>query len=83
MSHANSLHQLSAKVSGIDVAKVVRRYDRHVDYVWVPKGVKVSTWQVLSGPGLVWRRVHGVRVPVWTGIIPSDHSPVVADLRFG
>ena len=62
---------------------MVRRNNKHVDYVWVPKGAHVSTWAVLSGPGLAWRRVDGVRVPLWTGIIPSDHSPVVADLRFG
>ncbi|MGV8907963.1 MAG: endonuclease/exonuclease/phosphatase family protein [Propionicimonas sp.] len=80
---AASLHQMVAKVAGRDVAKVVRRNGRHVDYVWVPKGVKVSTWRVLSGPGLAWHRVQGERVPIWTGIIPSDHSPVVADLRFG
>lgn len=80
---AASLHQLSAKVAGVGVAKVVRRNDRHVDYVWVPRGVTVSAWQVLSGPDLAWRRVRGVRVPLWTGIIPSDHSPVLADLRFG
>lgn len=80
---ASSLHQMSAKVAGSAVAKVVRRSDRHVDYVWVPNGVTVSAWRVLSGPDVAWRRVHGVRVPIWTGIVPSDHSPVVADLRFG
>ena len=80
---AASLHQMSAKVAGSGVAKVVRCSGSHVDYVWVPKGAHVSTWQVLSGPGLAWRRVRGVRMPIWTGTIPSDHSPVVADLRFG
>jgi endonuclease/exonuclease/phosphatase family metal-dependent hydrolase len=79
---ASSLHQLVAKVAGRPVAKVIRRSGRHIDYVWVPRGVRVSSWQVLSGPGVEWRRVRGVRVPTWTGIIPSDHSPVVADLRF-
>lgn len=83
VARANSLHQMSAKVKGADEARVVRRIGTHVDYVWVPKVVHVSAWQVLSGPGLEWRKVRGVRVPVWTGIIPSDHSPVVADLRFG
>lgn len=83
VSGANSLHQMSARVAGTDVARVVRRNGTHLDYVWVPGGVQVSTWQVLSGPGLTWRRVRGVRVPMWTTTIPSDHSPVVADLRFG
>lgn len=79
---ADSLHQLSAKVAGRDVAKVVRRSGRRIDYVWLPAGTRVDTWQVLSGPGVRWQQVRGVRVPVWTGIIPSDHSPVVADIRF-
>ena len=79
---ANSLHQLSGKVAGRYVAKVVRRSGRQIDYVWVPEGARVRTWQVLSGPGVAWRRVRGVRVPTWTGVVPSDHSPVVAELRF-
>lgn len=79
---ANSLHQMSGKVAGRWVAKVVRRAGKHIDYVWVPSGTRVDTWQVLSGPGVRWQQVRGERVPVWQGIIPSDHSPVVADVRF-
>ncbi len=79
---ASSLNGMEAKVAGTRVAKVVRRSGMHIDYVWVPKGVQVESWGVLSGPGVRWRRIHGERVPQWGGIIPSDHSPVVADLRF-
>ena len=79
---ANSLNRMVARVAGQDVAKVVQRTGSHIDYVWVPKGTRVSTWEVLSGPEVGWRHVSGVKVPVWTGIIPSDHSPVAAELRF-
>lgn len=79
---ASSLQQMTARVAGVEVAKVVRRTERRIDYVWVPRATTVRTWAVVSGPGVRWQRVHGERVPMWTGIIPSDHSPVVADLRF-
>ncbi|PKQ24527.1 MAG: hypothetical protein CVT65_02580 [Actinobacteria bacterium HGW-Actinobacteria-5] len=79
---ASSLQQMTARVAGVEVAKVVRRTDRRIDYVWVPKGTTVRAWAVLSGPGVGWQRVRGLRVPTWTGIVPSDHSPVFADLRF-
>lgn len=79
---AASLHKMSAKVDGKDVAKVVRRNGVHIDYVWVPEDAEVRSWATVSGPNVEWRKVRGERVPVWTGIIPSDHSPVVADIRF-
>jgi endonuclease/exonuclease/phosphatase family metal-dependent hydrolase len=79
---ANSLNRMVAKVAGQDVARAVQRSGSHIDYVWVPKGTRVSTWEVLSGPGVTWRNISGARVPMWTGIIPSDHSPVAAELRF-
>ncbi len=79
---ASSLNQMAASIAGQDEARVVRRTGTHIDYVWVPKGTRVSTWRVLSGPGVSWRSIRGVRVPVWTEIIPSDHSPVAAELRF-
>jgi endonuclease/exonuclease/phosphatase family metal-dependent hydrolase len=81
--NANSLNKLTAQVAGVEVAKVVRRTARHVDYVWVPSRTEVSTWQVLSGPGVRWQRVRGERVPTWPGIIASDHSPVIAEFTFG
>lgn len=80
---ADSLNKMSAKVAGKDVAKVVRRNGRHIDYVWVPEGTKVATWATVTGPDMTWRKIRGTKVAVWTGIVPSDHSPVVADLRFG
>ncbi|MGC3993784.1 MAG: endonuclease/exonuclease/phosphatase family protein [Propionicimonas sp.] len=80
---AASLNQMSATVDGTPTAKAVKRTGVHIDYVWAPAaGVTVRTWAVLSGPGVEWSRTTRGRVAMWTGIIPSDHSPVVADLRF-
>ena len=79
---AASMNKMSAKVKGEYVGKVIRRNGQHIDYVWVPKGTRVRSWATVSGPAVTWRRVRGEKVPVWKGIVPSDHSPVVADLRF-
>ena len=78
---ANSMNKMSAKVGGRYVGKVVRRNNQHIDYVWVPEGTKVSSWAVISGPDAGWRVIGGKKVPAWSGIVPSDHSPVVAKLR--
>lgn len=79
---ANSLNRMSAKVRGEPVGKVVRRTGQHIDYIWVPKGTEVPGWATVTGPAVTWRRIRGEKVPVWTGVVPSDHSPVVAELRF-
>lgn len=79
---ASSFNRMGASVDGVSVAKVIRRLGRHIDYVWVPKGTVVNTWAVRSGPGVVWATVRGTRVPTWTGLLASDHSPVVASLTF-
>ncbi|MDR3070898.1 MAG: hypothetical protein LBU38_07855, partial [Propionibacteriaceae bacterium] len=79
---AHSLHKMSAKVDGKDTAKVVKRGNLHIDYLWVPRGTQVKTWETLSGPGIKWKKIKGEKVPTWTGIIPSDHSPIIARLSF-
>lgn len=79
---AASLHKMSDKVDGREVGKVVRRNGVHIDYVWVPDRAEVRSWATVTGPDVEWREVRGKKVPVWTGIIPSDHSPVVANLLF-
>ncbi|PFG16911.1 endonuclease/exonuclease/phosphatase family protein [Propionicimonas paludicola] len=78
---ARSLNQMGDTVDGVSVPKVVAR-GGHIDYVWVPTGATVDSWGVLSGPGVEWRKIRGQRVPVWTGIVASDHSPVVAKVLF-
>ncbi len=80
---AESLNQMGAKVAGVKVGKVVSRGGHYIDYVWVPQEATVDSWAVRSGPGVEWRTIRGQKqVPIWTGIIPSDHSPVVATVSF-
>ena len=75
---AASAGWMTAQVKGRAEVKVVRTTGRHVDYVWVPQGTEVASWGVLSGPGVEYRRIRGVKVPVWSGVMASDHSPVIA-----
>ncbi len=79
---ASSLNKMSAKVAGEEVGKAIRRYGLHIDYVWVPEDAKVRRWAIVSGPNVSWQEIGGSEVPVWDGIVPSDHSPVVAEVQF-
>ncbi len=79
---ASSFNRMGASVDGVCVAKVIRLLGRHIDYVWVPKGTGVNSWAVRSGPGVDWSVIRGTKVPLWTGVLASDHSPVVASLTF-
>lgn len=79
---ANSMNKMSAKIGGEYIGKAIRRNGQHIDYVWVPEATLARSWAVVSGPNATWRTINGKKVPVWTGIVPSDHSPVVAELRF-
>ena len=71
---------MTAPVAGRQRLGVIRRGGRYLDYVWVPRGGVVRSWQVLSGPGVEERTVAGERVPVWRSVMASDHSPVVVTL---
>ena len=77
---AASAHWMTAPVAGHERLGVIRRGGRYLDYVWVPRGAVVRSWQVLSGPGVGERTVAGHRVPVWRSVMASDHSPVVVTL---
>lgn len=60
----------------------IRTFARHYDYVWTSPEVTVRSWRVITGPGVRTRAIGGQRVPFFAaGPIPSDHSPVVADLE--
>ncbi|MDQ7993182.1 MAG: endonuclease/exonuclease/phosphatase family protein [Propionicimonas sp.] len=80
---AASAGWMTATVGGRSRVGVVRRGGRYLDYIWVPEGSTVGTWQVLSGPGVGYRRIGGEKVPYWTGVMASDHSPVVAAVVLG
>lgn len=75
---AASAGWMTAPVKGRTQVKAVRVTGRHIDFIWVPKKAQVASWAVLSGPGVEHRRIRGVKVPVWSGVMGSDHSPVVA-----
>ncbi len=77
---AASAHWMTAPVAGRNRLGVIRRGGRYIDFVWVPKGTDVRSWQVLSGPGVTQRRIAGESVPAWSGVMASDHSPVVVTL---
>ncbi|WP_298132210.1 endonuclease/exonuclease/phosphatase family protein [Micropruina sp.] len=78
--NAASAGWMTATVKGRSQVKVVRTSGRHIDFIWVPQDAEVASWAVLSGPGVEHRRIRGVKVPVWSGVMGSDHSPVVARL---
>ena len=78
---ADSAGWMRATVKGRSEVKVVRTDGRYVDFIWVPKGTAVEEWGIWSGPGIEYRTIRGVEVPVWSGVMGSDHSPVVARLR--
>ena len=75
---AASAGWMTAPVKGRTQVKAIRVTGRHIDFIWVPKKAQVASWAVLSGPGVEHRRIRGVKVPVWSGVMGSDHSPVVA-----
>jgi endonuclease/exonuclease/phosphatase family metal-dependent hydrolase len=47
-------------------------YDLYIDYLWLSAGVSASQW------GMAMRLSHGRLV----GVIPSDHNPIWAQLRY-
>lgn len=79
---AASLNNMAADVAGQPVGKAIRRNGQHIDYVWVPQGARVLSWAIVSGPNVEWRTINDVEVPIWAGVLASDHSPVVAELEF-
>lgn len=78
VKRADSAGRMTASVKGKTRVKVIRRTNTYIDYVWVSKGSRVASWAVLSGPGVKYRKISGVKVPTWTGVMASDHSPVVS-----
>jgi endonuclease/exonuclease/phosphatase family metal-dependent hydrolase len=82
VADADSANWMAAPVDGKSVSRVIRRDGLHLDYVFVPDGTRVTSWQVLSGPGVAWKKISGESVPYWPGVMASDHSPVVTKLIF-
>lgn len=77
---AASFHSFKAVIGGRTYAKVVPRTGNRIDFIFVPRGTTVAGFGVLTGPRLVKTRVNGRSEVAWQGIVPSDHSPVVAKI---
>lgn len=54
----------------------------HIDYVWTAGGARATTWQVYTGPTVIWKTINGEDVP-FTDFVPSDHWPVLAKVAVG
>lgn len=78
---ADSVHGFRATLGGRSYPKVVPQTGKRFDFVFVPKDARVFSFGVLTGPEVVREKLGSRRVYRWHGIVPSDHSPVVADLE--
>ncbi len=54
----------------------------HIDYVWTAGAAKATTWQIYTGPTVIWKTIKGTQVP-FSDFIPSDHWPVIAKVQVG
>jgi endonuclease/exonuclease/phosphatase family metal-dependent hydrolase len=77
---ADSFHGFKATVKGRSYVKVVPRTGVRLDFIFVQKRTDVLSFGVRTGPTVVRANVAGERVYRWQGVVPSDHSPVVAEI---
>ena len=78
---ADTPHGFDARVGHKNYLKVVRRTGLRFDFIFVPKAWKAASFAVVTGPTVVRTVIRGHRVYRWVGVVPSDHSPVVADIE--
>ncbi len=78
---ADTPHGFDARVGRKTYRKVVRRTGLRFDFIFVPKAWHVASFAVVTGPAVERKMVSGHRVYRWVGVVPSDHSPVVADVE--
>lgn len=77
---AATLNGMGAAVDGIWRYGAIRHDARMIDYIWVSPDVDVRAWQVITGPSI--RTIDGQ--PYFAaGPVPSDHCPVLAEVRIG
>lgn len=80
---AASFSNLGVDIDGKFRYGAVKTYNYHYDYVFVPKDATVERWRVSSGPGTRQVEIGGRSYPFFAkGVVPSDHSPVVATVSF-
>jgi endonuclease/exonuclease/phosphatase family metal-dependent hydrolase len=78
---ADTPHGFDARVGHKNYLKVVRRTGLRFDFIFVPKAWQVASFAVATGPTVERTVIRGHRVYRWVGVVPSDHSPVVADIE--
>jgi len=78
---ADTPHGFEARVGNKTYRKVVRRTGLRFDFIFVPEEWHVASFAVVTGPTVERKVVSGHRVFRWVGVVPSDHSPVVADIE--
>lgn len=81
VADASSHKGMGANVAGRFVIGAVARGGSYYDYVFTRPDATVLTWEVVTGPHVTWRTVDHQRVPMVSGIQPSDHCPVVAHVQ--
>ena len=75
---ASSSNRFGAEVDGRWKFGAIRTGAHTLDYIWVDPAVSVRSWQVVTGPGV--QEVDGAFFFA-PGPLPSDHCPVLAELR--
>jgi endonuclease/exonuclease/phosphatase family metal-dependent hydrolase len=78
---ADTPHGFDARIGRLTYRKVVRRTGLRFDFIFVPKAWHVASFAVVTGPTVERKVVRGHRVYRWVGVVPSDHSPVVASIE--
>jgi len=78
---ADTPHGFEARVGRKTYRKAVRRTGLRFDFIFVPKAWRVASFAVVTGPTVARTVVGGHRMYRWVGVVPSDHSPVVADIE--
>ncbi|HEY3546175.1 MAG TPA: endonuclease/exonuclease/phosphatase family protein [Propionicimonas sp.] len=81
VQRADTPHGFDARVGHKTHRKVVRRTGLRFDFIFVPGAWHVASFAVVTGPTVERTVVSGHRVYRWVGVVPSDHSPVVADIE--
>ena len=71
---AATLNGLGTEVRGRWTYGALRHDGYTIDYVWCGPGIDVSSWQVVTGPGV---RDLGGQPFFAAGPVPSDHCPVL------
>jgi endonuclease/exonuclease/phosphatase family metal-dependent hydrolase len=80
VEEADSANWMKAEIDGVEYAKAISTNHTHIDYIWLRDSALVTSWMVFSGPEIDYRDVEGQTVPFFAGVLPSDHSPVIADV---